>query len=166
MEVTRIPRRARRRLRSASARDCHSEQPTLMRSLLMSRKSTSLPVHRQLYTDAYNRSRTTRAQRLRHTTYLALSYIYELPFGKGRSHFTAGALSHLLGGWRISGTGGFRSGRPFTVRAGNNDSALAGSRAAALSSAFADCLRDGSLSGSNRTIDRWFDLVHTPPRRR
>src|SRR5882724_108790 len=40
MEVTRITTEARRRLRSGSARACHSEQPTLMRSLLMSRKNT------------------------------------------------------------------------------------------------------------------------------
>ncbi len=89
--------------------------------------------------------------------HLALSYIYELPFGQGHSHLTDGALSYLLGGWRISGTGGFRTGRPFTVRAGSNDTAIGGSRGGGLVSAFADCLRDGSLSGSERTIDRWFD---------
>src|SRR6266542_2704539 len=89
--------------------------------------------------------------------HLALSYIYELPFGQGHSHLSDGALSYLLGGWRISGTGGFRTGRPFTVRAGSNDTAIGGSRGGGLVSAFADCLRDGSLSGSERTIDRWFD---------
>ncbi len=31
--------------------------------------------------------------------------------------------------------------------------------AGGLVSAFADCLRDGSLSGSDRTIDRWFDAT-------
>src|SRR5882724_9648861 len=40
MEATRIITEARRRLRSGSARACHSEPPTLMRSLLMSRKNT------------------------------------------------------------------------------------------------------------------------------
>jgi hypothetical protein len=89
--------------------------------------------------------------------HLAISYIYELPFGHGTTHFTNGALSYLLGGWRISGTGGFRTGRPFTLRAGNNDTALGGPRGGGLVSAFADCLRDGSLSGDERTIDRWFD---------
>jgi hypothetical protein len=107
--------------------------------------------------NAYNRRERRGPSDFDIRHHLALSYIYELPFGQGRSHFTAGALSHLLGGWRISGTGGFRTGRPFTLRAGNNDSALAGSRGGGLVSAFADCLRDGSLSGSERTIDRWFD---------
>jgi Carboxypeptidase regulatory-like domain/TonB dependent receptor-like, beta-barrel/TonB-dependent Receptor Plug Domain len=84
------------------------------------------------------------------------SYIYELPFGKGRSYLNTGALSEILGGWRISGLSNIRSGRPFTIRAGANDTALGGTRSVGIS-AFADCLRDGSLSGSDRTIDRWFD---------
>jgi hypothetical protein len=29
--------------------------------------------------------------------------IYDLPFGKGRRIFQAGALNHILGGWKISG---------------------------------------------------------------
>jgi len=88
------------------------------------------------------------------------SYIYELPFGRGRSHFSEGALSHILGGWRISGTGGLRTGRPFTVSAGNNSTTLGGPRGGStFNSAFADCLRDGTLSKSERTIDRWFDLT-------
>ncbi|HEY2970962.1 MAG TPA: TonB-dependent receptor [Pyrinomonadaceae bacterium] len=85
------------------------------------------------------------------------SYIYELPFGKGRSYLNSGPLSEVLGGWRISGLGNIRSGRPFTARAGNNDSTLAGPRSVGIS-AWADCLRDGNLSGSDRTIDRWFDV--------
>ena len=84
------------------------------------------------------------------------SYIYELPFGKGRAYLKSGAISEILGGWRISGLSNIRSGRPFTARAGNNDTVLGGPRSAGIS-AFADCLRDGSLSGSARTIDRWFD---------
>jgi hypothetical protein len=84
------------------------------------------------------------------------SYIYELPLGKGRKYLNRGPLSEIVGGWRLSGLGNIRSGRPFTARAGNNDSTLAGPRSVGIS-AFADCLRDGSLSGSDRTIDRWFD---------
>jgi hypothetical protein len=86
------------------------------------------------------------------------SYIYELPFGKGRKYLNSGALSEVLGGWRISGLGNIRSGRPFTARAGGNDSALGGTRSAGIS-AWADCLRDASLSSSDRNIDRWFDTT-------
>jgi len=47
------------------------------------------------------------------------------------------------GGWRISGTAGFRTGRPFTLSAGNNSTTLGGPRGgSSFTSAFADCLRD------------------------
>ena len=87
------------------------------------------------------------------------SYIYELPFGRGRSYLSDGALSHIVGGWRISGTAGVRTGRPFTIRAGSNDNAIGGPRAGGLISAWADCLRDGTLSKDERNIDRWFDTT-------
>ncbi|MGI8897835.1 MAG: TonB-dependent receptor [Pyrinomonadaceae bacterium] len=99
---------------------------------------------------------------------LASSYIYELPFGQGRSYLNKGAVSHILGGWRISGTGAVRTGRPFTLRAGGNDNAIGGPRGGGLVSAWADCLRDGTLPESERSIDRWFDTtayaVPTPAR--
>ncbi|MBA3569319.1 MAG: TonB-dependent receptor [Pyrinomonadaceae bacterium] len=91
---------------------------------------------------------------------LATSYIYELPLGRGRSYLNEGAVSHILGGWRISGTSGIRTGRPFTVRAGSNDNAIGGPLGSGgLVSAWADCLRDGTLPESERSIDRWFDTT-------
>ena len=96
------------------------------------------------------------------------SYIYELPFGKGRSYLHDGALAHIVGGWRLSGLANVRSGRPFTVAANGNSTALGGARGGGLVGAFADCLRDGSLSSDERNIDRWFDTtayaVPTPAR--
>jgi hypothetical protein len=96
------------------------------------------------------------------------SYIWELPFGKGRSYLHDGVLAHIVGGWRLSGLANVRSGRPFTVAANGNSTALGGARGGGLVGAFADCLRDGSLSGDARTIDRWFDTtayaVPTPAR--
>ncbi|HWS89511.1 MAG TPA: TonB-dependent receptor [Pyrinomonadaceae bacterium] len=96
------------------------------------------------------------------------SYIYELPFGKGRSYLNDGALAHVLGGWRLSGLANVRSGRPFTVSANSNSTALGGARGGGLVSAFADCLRDGTLDSDERTVDRWFDTtayaVPTPAR--
>jgi len=89
---------------------------------------------------------------------VVFSYIYELPFGVGKSYLTKGPAAHILGDWRLSGMGNLRSGRPFTVKAGGNDSLIGGPRGGGLVSAFADCLRDGSLAGENRqTIDLWFD---------
>lgn len=94
------------------------------------------------------------------------SYIYEMPFGKGKSYLTEGPASHILGGWRISGVTNLRSGRPFTIFAGANNS-LVGNRGG-LANALADCVQDGALPTDERNVDRWFDAngysVPTPAR--
>jgi hypothetical protein len=88
------------------------------------------------------------------------SYLYELPFGRGRSYLMDGPLAHIAGGWRVSGLANVRSGRPFTLKAGSNNGTLGGPRGGGLVSAFADCIKDGDLSGSaTQSIDRWFDAT-------
>ena len=88
------------------------------------------------------------------------SYLYELPFGRGREFLTSGPLSHIVGGWRLSGLANLRSGRPFTIKAGSNNGVIGGPRGGGLVSAFADCLKNGDLSDSaTQTIDKWFDNV-------
>jgi outer membrane receptor protein involved in Fe transport len=95
-----------------------------------------------------------------------VGYIWELPFGRGRSFLSEGALSHILGGWRVSGLTNVRSGRPFTIFASANNN-LVGNRGG-LANAVADCLRNGALPRDQRTVDRWFDptaySVPTPAR--
>jgi Carboxypeptidase regulatory-like domain/TonB dependent receptor/TonB-dependent Receptor Plug Domain len=96
------------------------------------------------------------------------SYVYELPFGPGRNFLARGPLAFVVSGWRLSGVANLRSGRPFTLKAGNNDTILGGPRGGGMVSAFADCLADGSLAGSDeQSIDRWFDksAYATPPGR-
>ena len=44
-----------------------------------------------------------------------LNYSYELPFGAGKPFLKAGALSKLVGGWRISAVHSYASGFPLTV---------------------------------------------------
>ncbi|MCI0620639.1 MAG: TonB-dependent receptor [Acidobacteria bacterium] len=94
------------------------------------------------------------------------SYIYEVPFGRGKTYVIDGPASHILGGWRVSGVTNLRSGRPFTIFAGANNS-LVGNRGG-LANALADCVQDGSLPADERNVDRWFDSgsysVPTPAR--
>jgi hypothetical protein len=52
--------------------------------------------------------------------HVVLSYLYELPFGHGKSLFTTGPGSTILGGWRTSGVYTYSAGRPFTVSSGGN----------------------------------------------
>src|SRR5881628_511215 len=47
-----------------------------------------------------------------------LSYVYELPFGRGKAFGTnwGSTLEKLLGGWEISGIATFQSGRPIFIQ--------------------------------------------------
>src|SRR6185436_7269165 len=49
---------------------------------------------------------------------LAVSYIYELPFGRGKAFGKnwGSALNTVLGGWELSGIGTFQSGQPIFVQ--------------------------------------------------
>jgi hypothetical protein len=47
------------------------------------------------------------------------SYVYELPFGRGRRMLQTGLLSYIAGGFRTSGVYTYASGRPFTVNSGS-----------------------------------------------
>ncbi len=53
-----------------------------------------------------------------------LSYLYELPFGRGKQFVKSGVGSAVLGGWRTSGIYTYSSGLPFTVSSGGNLSDL------------------------------------------
>ena len=47
---------------------------------------------------------------------LSVSYVYDLPFGKGRTYLADdGAWSTILTGWQTSGIVTLQTGRPFTV---------------------------------------------------
>lgn len=82
-----------------------------------------------------------------------LNHVYELPFGKGRPWLNSGLLSHLVGPWNLSGIWSLSTGEHFTASL-----AAAVSNSAGGGGARPNRLRDGNLSGSDRTIDRWFDL--------
>ncbi len=50
------------------------------------------------------------------------SYVYDVPFGKGKTYFTSGWGSRLLGGWEVSGVLTLMTGRPLDF--GVNSSTL------------------------------------------
>jgi hypothetical protein len=50
---------------------------------------------------------------IRHS--LVTSFIYDLPFGKGRKYLTSGPGAYVLGGWQANGVLTFRTGPPFTL---------------------------------------------------
>ncbi len=52
---------------------------------------------------------------------VAINYVIELPFGKGKKWAKEGVGAALFGDWTLSGIYTFRSGRPYTVNQGNNN---------------------------------------------
>jgi hypothetical protein len=79
---------------------------------------------------------------------LTASAVYELPFGKGKSFANQGPAAQILGGWKMNGLLGRRSGTPFTAGAVNNSS-----------NAHTDAFRPnvtGSTSGP-KTRAQWFN---------
>jgi hypothetical protein len=65
--------------------------------------------------DHYNRRIEKSISPLDRTHNIKMSYIYELPFGKGRRWLTGGVASVLAGGWRISGIQIYTSGAPLML---------------------------------------------------
>jgi hypothetical protein len=84
------------------------------------------------------------------------SFVYELPFGKGKKIFSGGAGAWLLGGWQLGGIASFLSGRPLShtinVDRQNNGGQVRG-----------NWVRNPNLPEDDRTIDRWFDTTFVVP---
>jgi hypothetical protein len=86
---------------------------------------------------------------------LQAQYVIELPFGRGRSFAKdmPKALDYVIGGWQLSGTVFWGSGRPFTVYSGLNTFSNAIQSTANCN----NCPRDlGSLVQENGLLF-WFD---------
>jgi hypothetical protein len=82
----------------------------------------------------------------------SISYIYELPFGRGKRFLNSGGvLDKFVGGWQLAGVTLFQSGFPFSVRTGRD---LAGTGSL---NERPDRICDGKLS--NPAVERWFDTT-------
>jgi hypothetical protein len=83
-----------------------------------------------------------------------VSYIYELPFGRGR-HFGAAwnkAVQGVLGGWQVNGFTTFQSGTPLSI-SGNNVAGLFNPRGLANNNG-----KSAKLSGDiHGRLQRYFD---------
>ncbi len=81
---------------------------------------------------------------------LAMSWTWELPVK------IDGPARYVLGGWQTNGILSLYDGLPFSVASATNSLNIgSGTRA--------DRLREGSLPGGERNIDRWFDVTAFAP---
>ncbi len=55
---------------------------------------------------------------------ISISYVYELPFGHGKSMLTSGLASWILGNWETSGVYTYYSGHPFQAKWGSESNQL------------------------------------------
>lgn len=79
------------------------------------------------------------------------SFVYELPWGRGRAQSPSGVTGALISDWSVNGILTLSSGRPFTITANNQSGTGPGS-------AFrANCIGDPLPDGFDQTRDAWFD---------
>jgi outer membrane receptor protein involved in Fe transport len=87
---------------------------------------------------------------------LVFSWIYALPFGKGKAYLSKGGITDaVLGGWQISGIASFQSGFPITPITGE---AISGADPGSIvATDRPNRIKDGNLPSSQRKPERWFD---------
>jgi hypothetical protein len=109
------------------------------------------------YNDTFNRGvGTGKAPHVPHV--FVASYLYELPFGKGRKFLgdIPRALDLFIGGWQVNGITNIRSGVPLVVT-------LATSQLNTTTGNYANLTC--AEVGRQKTVERWFDTscFATPP---
>jgi hypothetical protein len=85
-----------------------------------------------------------------------LTFVYELPFGRGHAWLHSGPANLVLGGWQVSGLLTLVSGTPVTNSFNVDNQNLGGA-------VRGDWLRNPNLPSSQRTIDHWFDTGFVVP---
>jgi hypothetical protein len=83
---------------------------------------------------------------------LVTSFVFELPWGRGRASQPEGVLGAIVSDWAVNGILTLNSGRPITIGASNRTSTGSGS------SFRADCVGDPLPDGFDQTRDAWFDV--------
>lgn len=73
-----------------------------------------------LAADQYNRRLEKSIGQFDVTHNFKLGFVYELPFGKGRSYLTHGAAGFIFGGWRANGVTTYASGQPIGITTSYN----------------------------------------------
>lgn len=97
--------------------------------------------------DHYNRRLEKSIGEYDLTHNLKMTYIYELPLGKGKKWLTGGAAAWILGNWRIAGSEFYSSGYPLPL---SNSAALGG------------ILFNGRSAATVGTYDGWIAQTGNP----
>jgi hypothetical protein len=105
--------------------------------------------HNALYNARFNRTLEPNDLPQR----LVLSYLYDLPFGKGKKFLSSGVASSILGTWQFSGITVLQKGTPLRIAGADNTNLYDFS----LSVGRGNRLKDPVLANGARTTQRYFD---------
>ena len=85
---------------------------------------------------------------------LVITYIYELPFGKGKRFLNSSSrlVSTVAGGWTVTGISTFQSGRPLALTTATNNTNSYGGGSRPNNNG-----QSAELPPSQRTLNRWFN---------
>ncbi|MGQ9635729.1 MAG: TonB-dependent receptor domain-containing protein [Bryobacteraceae bacterium] len=90
-----------------------------------------------------------------------LAFVYEMPFGKGRPLLQNGWLSHIVGGWTVSGRAGYSSGGPLSISEANGRPIRL--RNAAKSGPVKERLGDKVDPVTKQVLNPYFDITAFQP---
>jgi hypothetical protein len=69
--------------------------------------------------DVYNRKLEKSVASFDHPQVLKLTWIYELPLGRGRTYLNrGGVVNEVIGGWTVTGIQNYQSGDPLSIQSG------------------------------------------------
>jgi hypothetical protein len=103
------------------------------------------------YSDFYNRRADYGPSNNDVRHHLALSWLYELPFGTGRRWLSANPVRYLLGGWSLSNVSTFQTGAPFTTTAQTDTT-----NSFAAGALRPNVLENPNLPSGQRSVAEWF----------
>jgi hypothetical protein len=85
------------------------------------------------------------------------TFVWDLPFGKGRAWVNDGLAAAILGGWQLSGIVQAQGGFPFTINVNGDTAGIGGGTGGILIRANAVPGQTYKLDASQRTTGRWFN---------
>ncbi len=110
--------------------------------------------------DHYNRRLEKSIGQYDQTHSYKFNYVYDLPFGKGRSYLNSGIGAWVLGNWRISGSHQYASGYPLSFTNSTNYLVFNG-RSPAHINTYEGWVQTYSGDANYRGTDRYFSAPST-----
>jgi hypothetical protein len=90
---------------------------------------------------------------------LALSYVYDLPFGTGRPYLSRGIAGRVLGNWELAGITVFQKGRPLLITGPDATNLLN----FVSTNGRTNRVKSPLLPDGQQTLSKWFDTSAFQP---